>query len=293
MTRWLAVPVVALIALAMGALGMLGDPATWGVDAWSYWSYDPTHPYAIGVWGTRGAYQYAPPFAQALMPLQSVPWDWFLLGWTVLGSAALVWLTGWLSVPLALAPMVTREVWYGNVHLLMAAAVVAGFRRPWAWAFVLLTKVTPGVCLLWFVARRDWRSLRVALGATAVVAAVSWLVAPWLWSEWVAVLADLSSRGGSQVAALQLGPLWLRVVVAGAVAYGAGLAGLRWPVAIAVVIALPSVWFHGLSIVVALVPLAAMDRRDPLPAMVSRARPRWTTGRRAPRSARAPGAPPA
>ena len=35
------------------------------------------------------------------------------------------------------------EILGGNVHLLLAAAIVAGFRQPAAWAFVLLTKVTP------------------------------------------------------------------------------------------------------------------------------------------------------
>ena len=43
-------------------------------------------------------------------------------------------------------------------------AIVLGFRWPFTWAFVLLTKVTPGVGLLWFAVRREWRSLAIALG---------------------------------------------------------------------------------------------------------------------------------
>ena len=38
--------------------------------------------------------------------------------------------------------------------------------RP-SWAFVLLTKVTPGIGLLWFAIRRRWRDLAIALGVTA------------------------------------------------------------------------------------------------------------------------------
>lgn len=265
--RWLAIPLVALVAIAMGSAGMLGDPAMWGVDARSYRYFDPVHPYVAGVWGSVNAYQYSPAFAQALGPFQTVPWDAFVVAWTVLGAAALVWLTGWLSVPIALAPMVTREVWYGNVHLLMAAAVVAGFRRPWAWALVLLTKVTPGVCLLWFVARRDWRSLRIALGATALVAGLSWIVAPWMWSEWVALIGDLAGRSAPTATALPLGPLWFRMAIAAAVSVLAGIAGVRWPLAIALTLSMPSVWFAGLSVLVALVPLVRMDRTDPLPSM--------------------------
>ena len=42
-------------------------------------------------------------------------------------------------------------------------------RHPAAWAFPLLTKVTTGVGVLWFAFRRDWRSLGIAIGATAVI----------------------------------------------------------------------------------------------------------------------------
>ena len=59
------------------------------------------------------------------------------------------------------------EFYLGNVHLLLALAIVLGFRWPAAWAFVLLTKITPGIGLLWFAVRREWRSLAIALGATA------------------------------------------------------------------------------------------------------------------------------
>ena len=62
------------------------------------------------------------------------------------------------------------EIAGGNISLLLAVAIVWGFRWPWTWAFVLLTKITPGVGLLWFALRREWRQLAIALGATAAVA---------------------------------------------------------------------------------------------------------------------------
>ncbi len=61
----------------------------------------------------------------------------------------------------------------GNVHMLLALAIVLGFRWPATWSFVLLTKVTPGIGLLWFAVRREWRSLAIALGATAVLVTLS------------------------------------------------------------------------------------------------------------------------
>ena len=55
-------------------------------------------------------------------------------------------------------PPVALELYHGNIHLWIAAAIVLGFRYPWTWAFVLLTKVTPGVG-----ARLVRRPTRVAL----------------------------------------------------------------------------------------------------------------------------------
>jgi hypothetical protein len=254
---------VVLVAL-IGASGALGPLELWGVDAWAYWSYDPVHPYVVGIWGSHGAYVYAPPFAQLLLPGQAVPWPVFLVAWTVLLTAVAVWLAGRFGALAVLLPPVTRDIWYGNIHLLLGAAVVLGFRRPWTWAFVLLTKVTPGVGLLWFVGRRDWRSLGIALGATAAIIAVSWVLAPWMWSEWIAVLLDLAGRPAPQIAVVGLGPLWLRVVVAGVVAFVAGARGLRWPLVLAVVLAMPSIWFHSLAMLLAMLPLVLLDRRAPL-----------------------------
>ena len=53
-------------------------------------------------------------------------------------------------------PPVALELYHGNVHLLIAAAIALGFSYPWTWSFVLLTKVTPGLALVWFAVRREW-----------------------------------------------------------------------------------------------------------------------------------------
>ena len=57
------------------------------------------------------------------------------------------------------------------------------------WAFVILTKVTPGIGLLWFVVRREWRNLGIALAATAIVAGGSALTMPLAWQQWAHVLS--------------------------------------------------------------------------------------------------------
>jgi hypothetical protein len=48
--------------------------------------------------------------------------------------------------------------------------------------------VTPAVGLVWFAARKQWRHLGIALAVAAIVAGVSYAVAPGLWSTWLQLL---------------------------------------------------------------------------------------------------------
>ncbi|MFN8629661.1 MAG: hypothetical protein U0838_04865 [Chloroflexota bacterium] len=113
-----------------------------------------------------GAYLYSPAFAQPLTPLTIWPWPVFVTIWTGINFAALWFVLGRWSLPSMLFLPIPFEIISGNVHLLYAAAIVAGFRVSASWALMLLTKITPGVGLLWFAVaaagpraggRRDWR----------------------------------------------------------------------------------------------------------------------------------------
>jgi hypothetical protein len=146
------------------------------------------------------------------------------------------------------------ELMIGNVHIIYAAAIVAGFRWPAAWAFLLLTKVTPGIGLLWFLVRREWRALGIALGATAAVALVSFAVAPELWWQWAGILL----RGEGPIApapSVILVPLAVRLPIAAAIVAWGAWTDRRWAVPLAVTLALPVLWTAGLSILVAIVAL--------------------------------------
>ncbi len=111
-------------------------------------------------------------------------------------ALVVVALTGPLSPLVLLASSVASEINAINVQLLTAAAIVLGFRWPATWAFILITKVTPGVGLLWFAVRREWRSLGIALGSTGVVVAISLVIAPGQWSDWVSQVARATGRAG-------------------------------------------------------------------------------------------------
>ena len=147
---------------------------SFGYDAYSYWSISLDDLYGAR-WQsifTLGAFRYAPPIAFLFAPFGLLPWWLFLLLWEALdaGARSRGWADAGRFVLLALPP-VALELYHGNVHLLMAAAIALGFRHPWTWSFVILTKVTPGIGLLWFAVRREWRSLAIALGFTAAVRA--------------------------------------------------------------------------------------------------------------------------
>lgn len=264
MTRLRLIDLTLLAALTFGLvlLSLTGViRGTWGYDAWAYWAVDLADPYALPM-NAHGAFLYSPAMAQVAALFGPLPWELFLVGWTVLLVVVLAWVGNGRAAILFLIPPITFELLYGNIHLLLVAMIVLGFRWPVAWAFALLTKVTPGVGLAWFAARRDWRSLGVALGATVVIAGISFLLAPNMWAEWTRRLTTETGAGSADTVG---GPLWLRVIAGGIIAGVGGILGWRWPVAVAVMIAQPKIWPVSFSVLVALVPLVRMDRLDPLP----------------------------
>jgi len=168
---------------------------SFGYDAYSYWSIHLSDLYGRSMANnfTLGAFRYTPPIALLFAPLTLLPWWLFLWLWTALSVALIAWLGGrWALVIFALPP-VALELYHGNVHLLIAAAIVLGFRFPSTWAFVILTKITPGVGVLWFAARREWRSFAIALGATAVVCLITFVFEPGYWVDFVrSILCNVS-----------------------------------------------------------------------------------------------------
>ncbi|MEO8461744.1 MAG: glycosyltransferase family 87 protein [Chloroflexota bacterium] len=242
--------IVACVVLALAHF--MGIVAT-GVDAHSYWASNPFDPYGAIRPGQQDAYFYAPVFTQLLGPLHLLPWPVFIGLWTLLLSAALVWMTGlWAGFAILFVPVFV-DLSVGNIHLLLAAAVVGGFRWPWLWSFPLLTKVTPGVGLLWFVVRREWRNLGMAIGATALVSVVSFVVAPGLWFQWVGTLSG--AVGQPDHAFIVPVPIAVRLIpAAGLVIWGART-DRRWTVVVAAMLALPILWINGLAMLVGVLAL--------------------------------------
>jgi hypothetical protein len=234
---------------------------TLGFDAFAYWNLDIEHPYRLTA-GGLGAFTYSPAIARLFAPFGALDWPTFLWLWTAILLATAVWL-GWRDSLAVLAfPPVALELYHGNVHLLMAAAIALGFRYPGTWAFVALTKATPAVGLVWFAVRREWRQLAIAIGVTAAIAAASIAVDGRLWTEWIGE-SLLRTAGGAPLNQFSLPiPLWLRVPAAAAlVAWGARTTR-PWTVPVGATLALPVLWPTGLAILAALWPI--LQRRPQL-----------------------------
>jgi glycosyl transferase family 87 len=237
------------------------EPWVQSVDAYAYWATRGGDLYGSAEAGRIGAYVYSPAFAQLLAPFVRLPWPLFCAGWTALLCLVYWRLVGRLALPLLLFIPIPFEIVSGNIHLLIGATIVLGFRYPAAWALPLLTKVTPGIGLLWFAVRREWRSLGLALGATAVVSAVSLVVAPDAWREWLALLvrdaaAPLETPGWYAPI-----PLLVRLPVAAVIVTWGALTDRRWTVPVAVTLSLPILWLNSLAILAALPALGAVYPR--------------------------------
>ena len=250
----LGVVLAVVLVVAMTLTAEPFEPAAFGPgqDARAYWAAPMDAPYAPGSVGQESAYLYSPAFLQVLAPLRVLPWPAFLCLWTVLLLLVLRWLSG----PLLFGPLIVLtfpELWGGNITILLAAMIVAGFVRPGVWAFALLTKVTPAIGLLWFAVRREWRALVEVGAVTGAIVAVSWLLAPTQWSAWIDLLA--SSTGSSTVPGSVPIPLLIRAPIAVVVIVWAALRGWRWLLPVGVLLAMPVIWWGSFALLAASVAL--------------------------------------
>jgi len=238
-----------LLVIALSGPGHLWSSAQ---EALCYWIPSLADPYRLSNWTSPVAYVYSPAFLQLIAPLKALGWTEFVIAWTGLLLGAVFLLTGprllWVGVLVA-----AIECFGGNISLFLAVAIVVGFRWPAAWAFVILTKVTPGVGLLWFAVRREWRNLAIAIGATVVVATGSALIMPLAWHGWLQVLQSSVGRDGTW-AAVPIA-LWARLPVAVALVVWGARTDRRWTVPVASMLALPALWYGALSMLLALLAL--------------------------------------
>ena len=266
-------------ALALGWimffwLWLVGAQSSFGeVDAEAYWGFTLDELYRDVQLGDQDAF-CSPVVAYLFLPFSALPWEVFyaIPGGGQPGRAGVDPAAG-AGGAVALPGPVSNEMARGNIHILIAAAIVLGFRYYGAWAWVILTKVTPGIGVLWFGVRREWRSLAIALGVTGAIVAVSFVLTPGLWFRWLEVLT--ASVEITRPSVIEI-PVLPRLAVAAILIAIAAHRSWYALVPVACLLALPAIWVNSLAMLVAVVPLwrySTVNRRAPAPSESAGTRP--------------------
>ena len=225
-------------------------------DAHAYWAVNVADPYTRPV-ATLDAFTYTPPAALFFGLLGHLPFEVFQAGWTLLIGLALLWLAGPWSLLFVVIPVVASDVYVGNIHVLLAAAIVASLRWPALWSVPLLTKPSCGVGLLWYVARGEWRRLLVALGTTAAFAALALVLAPDLWPKWIDYILGTGLSPNVGTAAWVPIPFLIRLPAAVLLVLWGARTDRPWTVPTASMLALPVLWAVGLAMLTGAFALSA------------------------------------
>lgn len=212
----------------------------YGYDSHAYWLAWRRPLYGAAP-TTPDAYLYSPAFAQLIWPLAQLPWPLFAAAYSLILTGILVWLLKplplRLSIPLGIAGL--NEVMAGNVFLIFALVAVLGFRYPASWAFAALTKITPCVGPVWFLVRREWRSLAISLSATGIVAFASFCAVPHLWTEWFNFLTAHGGEASGVIGFVFVPPLTVRLPLGLALVAWGATKDRRWTVPAAMIITTP------------------------------------------------------
>jgi hypothetical protein len=262
--RWrrpirLALSLVGLVAVPYIVWHNQGKQTFLGFDAYSYWTINMEDLFGVP-YMDLGAFRYTPAFAQMFAWLALLPWELYLGLILGLIIAIIIYCGRSWALALVAFPPVALEIYHGNIDLFIVASMMIGLRYPVAWVFPFISKVTPGVAILWYVGRRDWRSLGIALAATAVVVGVSFALAPQLWAEWAQVMKESffefvpPRRYPIDI------PFMVRLPFAVVIALWGGHTNRSWTIPIVAVLTLPIVWVPGLSMLIAIIPLWKRDR---------------------------------
>ena len=261
---------VALIAVAAVGASLLLVVAVnrWAVpsDEHAYWlaaqrllAGQPLYDLSASP-GTPYAYWYPPVLAQVLAPFTLFTPDLaFTAAWTVVLLGCLYSLADRrLLVALAMVAFlpVAVELWYRNVHLVLAVMVVLALRRSVLfWIPAAAIKVTPVIGIAFLVASRRYRDAALVLLVGAAVLAVSVVLSPDAWFQFV---TEVVIRGGTSGSSLVPVPFVIRLLLAVILAaFGGRVGGRRGEAALVMALAIgnPTLWMTAFSLLIAIVPL--------------------------------------
>jgi hypothetical protein len=247
-----------LIGLIVGiafAVGGFAKP----VDAVVYWKAGTTAPLYPTSWGEccEGHFLYPPPFAQLSTLLQPLGWQFFVILLTVAIFASVWYCARSWSLPLLAAgipfylgigpelpAIFLSYALLGNIQWILAALSIVAFERPAAYSLLAVSKLTSGIGWLWPVFRGDWKAARIGAAATIAVVAVSFVLAPTLWFDFVGFVLRNASMTDHPVPMFPV-PFPIRLFGAVALIAWGSKRDHRWVVPIAAGFAIPALWGLG------------------------------------------------
>ena len=246
----LAAPSLAGLIVVVWFASLVPTQNGFGYDAYAYWDVRLADIYgrSFGQLTAFGAFRYAPPIAALFAPFHLLPWPVFLGLWVALLWAALAWLGGRWTLAACVFVGIPWSIYEGNVDLLLAVLVVAGLRWPAVLSLAILAKATTAIVLVWFLLRRDWRSLGISLAA---LAALVLLTLPFTFDQWPRYFAMLADNAGAPESAW----IGLRVLVAIGLISLASVTNRAWLVGVAAAVAQPTLTIRSLAVVMAAVGL--------------------------------------
>ena len=207
------------LALAFTVVLVRGDGGL-AYDTRAYWQagqhvLNGTPLYAPATVSDLGAYKYPPIFAQLFVPAAPLPELLVAWLWRISGIVCLRYLVGsWRAAVVACAFVpVLIELSLGNVTLQVGAVLIFALRDrrgayllPWAAALkfgpVLL------VPYLWFQKPESRRPLVVGTAVFAAACLASFLVAPVVWSDYMATFGWENGSVMSGAGVIALVPSW-------------------------------------------------------------------------------------
>ncbi len=272
------VVIASTLTIAGVASNLTIDYLGWDSRAY-YDALRSSDPYSGAAVGEIGSFLYPPPFLQVLAPAGQLPWPIFLFSWTALLTAATADMLRRVPAryrylwPILLF-LAGADIWAGNINLLLAYGAMIALTYPAAWAILALTKVTAAVGALWHGFRGQWAELGIAIFVTAAGAAVSFLAAPDLWADWFEIVFG-ASPNTLYATALPI-PLFLRLPLAIGLVWWAARSDRAWLVPVACLLALPVIWFNGLSMLLGAA--ALLDARTEAASSPTREKSQTATG---------------
>jgi hypothetical protein len=185
-----------------------------------------------------------------MAPFLGLPFSAFVALLRAAELVSLVLLAGPATIVALFLPPVAAEINAANINLLLAVAVVGGFRWPVLWSALLVTKPSAGVILLWPVVRRQWRRLVIAIAPAAIAALISFVLQPHVWLDWLAYLPGYGDTPGWPFPI----PIWPRLPVAIALVIWGARSDRRWMAVLGTILAWPRLYFLSIALLIALLP---------------------------------------